>query len=588
MLSSRVHRKAFQAFTFSLFFVAASCASEPQGPGFNINLSGLQTEHGALTTDDAVAIRVKVYDATPSTNGKVVFDSGCIGLDRLSFRIAPMPIGDDLSVHLNVYQDDVCEALSHRAHRGEIVVEEGEDHLYTLSPVQIGAFNGFPYPSKATMSEALDVTCSTDSDCFEVHPAAHCVEESGTCQLTSLFPLNSDRARAFHEAVASSDGSIVAVGGVDRVNDQGSFKGAVDLFEAYDPHSHLFSEPVVKKLSNNIVFAMNEVINMGRGRLASLGGLSEFTVSRTGESLTFEIPLDDFNINSLVYLVDLNEGSSISGTLPTPLFGTKGMRTSDTDNIVFAGGAAPHSEGTKVIPTSSVRRCVMDDNTFSMQCETLSSLLSLPRFGHEALCLSWAKPTVCEKIVFAGGYNIPKGNVADVYHEDEEGEATVESLEGPDELSVPGGWKWVDTGDAILSFGGTTGQLGSPADVPPYRVTIEDGVINLEELDLGDAQIDVLYRTFHRVVVTGAGTVLVIGGLDENNQATNSVLRFDSEGNFIDEISMLLPRFGHSATVIETGPMEGSVLVQGGMILNDDMMEFPIGAEIYGDPGSSP
>ena len=282
------------------------------------------------------------------------------------------------------------------------------------------------------------------------------------------------------------------------------------------------------------------------------------------------------------------EGSSISGTLPTPLFGTKGMRTSDTDNIVFAGGAAPHSEGTKVIPTSSIRRCVMDDNTFSMQCETLSSLLSLPRFGHEALCLSWAKPTVCQKIVFAGGYNIPKGNVADVYHEDEEGEAIVESLEGSDELSVPGGWKWVDTGDAILSFGGTTGQLGSPADVPPYRVTIEDGVISLEELDLGDAPIDVLYRTFHRVVVTGAGTVLVIGGLDENNQATNSVLRFDSEGNFIDEISMLLPRFGHSATVIETGPMEGSVLVQGGMSLNDDMMEFPIGAEIYGDPGSSP
>jgi hypothetical protein len=588
MLSSRVHKKVQTALVLPLFFLGLACAAEPQGPGLNINLAGLETAHGALTTDDAVSIRVKVYDATPQTNGKIIFDSGCIALNRLSFRIAPMPVGDDLSVVLNVYQDDVCEGLTHRAHRGGLLVEEGEDHLYTLSPIQMGAFNGLPYPSKETMSEALGTTCSSDSDCSDVHPAAHCVVDEGLCQLTSLFPLNSGGPRAFHDALSLSDGQVVAVGGVDRATSQGTFKGADVLFETYEPPTNLFSEPLVQKLSDNIVFSMNEVIDMGNGRFASLGGLREFTVSRTGDSLTFEIPLEDFNINSLVYLVDLEDGSSISGTLPTPLFGTQGMRTNAADDIIFAGGAAPHSEGTKVIPTSSVRRCVMDGNTLSLQCETLSSLLSVPRFGHESICLSWAKPSVCEQIVFAGGYNVPKGNMADIYFEGSEGEPVVDSLDSEEEISVPGGWRWVDTGDAILSFGGTTGQLGSPADVLPYRVKIEDGVISLEALDLGDAKEEVFYRTFHRVVVTDTGTVLVIGGLDQNNEATNSVLRFDSDGNFIDEVFMLLPRFGHSATVLQSGPLKGSVLVQGGMILDGSTVEFPMGAEIYGDPGSNP
>jgi hypothetical protein len=194
---------------------------------------------------------------------------------------------------------------------------------------------------------------------------------------------------------------------------------------------------------------------------------------------------------------------------------------------------------------------------------------------------------VCGEILFAGGYNVPKGNLADTFKANDDGSGEVVALGSGGDNSVPGGWKMVDTGKAILAFGGTTGQLGSPADVPPYRVTIEDDEITLEVLELDDNDAKRFYRTFHQVVVTGSGMVLVIGGLDVENEVTSSVLRFDSEGAFIDEIEMLLPRFGHSATVISTGAHEGSVIVQGGMVLSGNTVEFPIGAEIYGDPGSN-
>ena len=115
---------------------------------------------------------------------------------------------------------------------------------------------------------------------------------------------------------------------------------------------------------------------------------------------------------------------------------------------------------------------------------------------------------------------------------------------------------------------------------------IEDESISFEPLDCADDE-DTL-RTFHDVVATESGSIMVIGGLDRDNASTESVLLVDDSGNISNKVTLNGSRFAASASVLSSGPLSGSVLVQGGfsLTLTDDPTKPDLdwtedGAELY-------
>jgi hypothetical protein len=138
-------------------------------------------------------------------------------------------------------------------------------------------------------------------------------------------------------------------------------------------------------------------------------------------------------------------------------------------------------------------------------------------------------------------------------------------------------------------FGGTSTELfGEAANFAPIELALgEEGeTLVATPLDTslvpgGEAS---TYRTHHALAVDGEGTVLVIGGLDGANSPSNQVLLFDpEERSFAAEPTVLnRARFGHQATRIEAGPLEGAVLVTGGLtLLEDGTAELVPTTEIY-------
>ena len=88
-------------------------------------------------------------------------------------------------------------------------------------------------------------------------------------------------------------------------------------------------------------------------------------------------------------------------------------------------------------------------------------------------------------------------------------------------------------------------------------------------------------RVHHAATLLADGRVLVTGGLGANGfpVASADVLKDDER---VQQAPMATARFGHSATLITTGPMKDGVLISGGFTRDGSGgLRLAEGAEIY-------
>jgi hypothetical protein len=578
--------------SISLLFLGYGCTPSQSEGSLSLDLSYFAQKQGGLTSQDAKSFRVRVFpNSPPETSLDPLYDSGCLDLKGTAFRIAPLMSGTNRSVDLYVYSEKSCQKddLSYLAYRGGLHIEDGIEKMYTLVPLRVGGFSTLPVPSQATRDKAWATECTGHDECRqEVHPAAFCVIQDGHCALISLYPLNSYAPRAFHKTVRLSLWDHVTVGGIGSASG-GALIGTDTLVENYSAAQTLFEVPFIDKFSSETRVSFHDVVRLDDRRFLSVGGVQTFNMDRLNDSILFDVDEQVCtrsnncfdNLLRLAHVVDVNSKKAKASVLPAAIFLARVVVTGKGGSeILITGGLEFQNSEEGIVASDRLHRCEVASSDNSITCATLEQKLACDRVGHELLCIDSREDGSCNKTIIAGGYDAPPGLVADLYNSEQ---GTIESLIVEEEISVPGGWKWVRTDKAILAFGGTTGDFGDPANVPPYRVVYNDGRIEFVPLDLGSLDVEKTYRNFHDVAVTPEGVVLVIGGLDSSNQATSSVLRFTDSGEYIDEVHMAVPRFGHSATVIQSGPMYGSVLVQGGAVFNDGDVDLLGGSEIYRD-----
>ena len=585
---------------------AAACSEvDDAGKGSGgmwLDLASLGTTTGALKLDRLKSFRVRVHAHTPPGFDDVLYDSGCLEFKGTAFLISPLEVGDGRSALLDLFTADStadCPAnkLLYRAYRGEIVIEEKNDHLYVLLPQEVGAFTSLSVPSAETMKAAGNTSCSDDNDCrTEVHAAAFCVQTRGTCAITSLHPLNNFAPRALHRTVPMADGSLMSVGGIGQASSSGALLGTDVTFERFRPLANLFEVRAIPSYSGEVRLAFHEVVSVDARRLLVLGGLQSMVLARAEQRLTFGTPVQYCgggsncydNISNQVTVIDFGDATARTGTLPEPVFGTRAVRIPAAAGTgpayLIAGGTVANASGDGVEATNQLFKCVVKDGDPPVECTTLDQRMTVPRSGHELFCLEEDDQSACTKVVIAGGHGAGKKEIADLY--DPKG-GVVTPLDRVDEGESIGGWTWSRVGDTVISIGGTTGALGDPPDVAPMRVTLEGTSIDLEPLVLDGMDEKTTYRVFPAVETAGDRAVVVSGGLDADNNSTTSVLRFrvDDSGGAgvlsVDELNMAVPRFAHTATLVPSGPLAGAVLVQGGFVLQENVLQFASGAELY-------
>ncbi|MFT7626269.1 MAG: hypothetical protein ACI9WU_005464 [Myxococcota bacterium] len=75
--------------------------------------------------------------------------------------------------------------------------------------------------------------------------------------------------------------------------------------------------------------------------------------------------------------------------------------------------------------------------------------------------------------------------------------------------------------------------------------------------------------------------MLVTGGLDDNGTPVAKAYIIDGK-EAVDQINMVTGRFGHTASLLTTGPLAGAVLIAGGFTVDStgNISVVP-GAELY-------
>ena len=618
------HKKMTVLALCALFLSLSGCAAVEKNENKELSLvvdMGMFSEiQGGLLQAELGSFRLLIHEYSPPSDSSndVLFDSECLPFQpNALFEINNLKAGSGRSINLEAFRDAECteEELGARAYRGGVTIDTSDTPLrYVLIPYGTEEFTALPIPSEATVNQASETSCETDAECQEaVHPRSFCWQASAEgkqCAMTTLFPLNNYVPRAMHTSVTLDDGSIVTVGGIGQTS-SGVLLGTDTTFEIFSPSDNLFEVPSIKGYSGQVRMLLHETIAMGGQKILILGGIQSMVLqSRDDGSLSFITPTQACwdpnncydNILNTATAVSFDSGNYKSNSLPGPVFGTRAMPISGNGSRILVVGGAGHAESSSKCSSSdncddgewcnngdcvvvspqykrSIFICAASQGSLTVSCEDSELELSEGRFGHELFCLEKDDDGKCTKVVIAGGYGVKGENIAELY-DVESGELSVLESDSPDK-SV-GGWKWIETAEGeIFSFGGSA-DFGATATETPQRVVISDGTISFEELK--SASNDATLRTFHEVVAMADGSIMLVGGLDSNNAATDSVLIVGQSGSVEKESSLNSPRFAASATLLTQGPLSNAVVIQGGFSLSPEpkALEWTDnGAELY-------
>ena len=217
-------------------------------------------------------------------------------------------------------------------------------------------------------------------------------------------------------------------------------------------------------------------------------------------------------------------------------------------------------------------------------CLVNTGVFVSPRAAASSACFLRNENGECEQFTVLGGAQGGDARVGELFipgTEDTNGKFVRLESDGTDPLRRGKFMEILSLEDGrALSIGGNNEALfAGPPNMPTH-------VLGLEDID-GDAPvlvgdsisgktsfggIEATFRSHHEALQLEDGDVLVIGGLNAANLPTNQVLVFDTENEEYREgsLQMVRARFGHSATRIDRGLLQGAVLVTGGLSATSD------------------
>ncbi len=554
-------------------------------------------------------------------------------LEELASQVVCAEDADCTNVHPKATCDCAHEVSANGAKQP--LCKAGSTGTCTVTPptfvmlLQVGRFNEYPTAGDDLQSSAKAESCDSDADCSAIHMNAVCDEEVGRCLIRGLDPLSPATSRAYHTTTVLESGKILIAGGFTHRKANGDFFADGPFLEVFDPYSGLFEPaPEMAQFAGNRV-AMHQAVHLGGDKVALVGGVTEAALevlvdaeSELGVTIPFGLSDqcnddDCSNVSRYVTLVDVAGMGAVEKNatdMRLVFHQAANMIHGGANKLLVTGGLAVDPDMTTVELFDRYLLCTLGGTT-SATCAVSSTdeTLVAPRAGHADLCLvpDGAGPGCQEYMLFGGA--ITDGASGEVFSSSESVFNAALKFSDPTKTDLIGvllsEMVSVASGDGevpdMFSFGGTTAVSDpEPLDdkfrlrvYPPslgpapeqVRVDLQSGNLTVAQVDLSDLGGDnsKTFRIFHTSTVLDDGSVLVAGGLDAENKASKNVMFFEDPNTdaltFSGETTMRQRRFGHTATVITEGLLEGGVLIIGGFTVDSDtgLVDFAPPAEIF-------
>jgi len=513
----------------------------------------------ALLGDDAPtgvgSLRVQLFEGLigESPEGPL-YDTGCLAYGGETLRLFNQPPGEGYSLLVDLFSDNGCETLAHRGLRGDIVIERaGNDkNPYVIPVATVDAFRRLPGIA-----------------------GEH-------------FPLGPWRTRAFHTATALGDGKVVIVGGAESVNGD-QVIGGDGWPVVFDSRTMLFERIPNGPLGGQRVMA-HAASALPDGRVVVAGGVQALRLqvreAAGRPALTFDVPehicytqaCNTPNFVQSVSLVDVDAGTLLQIPLSTArVFATLDLVALDIGPTMILAGGLP---GADRFDDYDAFACLYGSDG-GVSCEPVAHVV--PRAGQASACYRSDGEGTCTALALLGGAaQAPPGSSPFV--ETASGDDLIVNANG----KLEGAFAAANTADApveekrlMARAAGAEGVVfvtgGVEGATLPAGTVVGGGSVTISASGNGafvafqgngdEVPSDAGRLLFHTVTALGEGRVLVAGGLDADLEPTNRafVLRAAGETFVVESAPALTtPRFGHTATRIVGGPLDGAVLVTGG------------------------
>ena len=538
-------------------------------------------------------------DARPAAK----FALGCSAFAEGVVRLENFPLGENLTLYLEVFSDRDCKTLSGKGLRGGVFVRKGAvaGHWYVPTAAK-GRFQGLPVLAADTRTKAAATKCTADSDCtrvrdtgsgleYEVSPAAWC--DAGTCKVPdTLFPLNQAVRRAFHTAATLPDGRIALIGGLsERVKDD-TWRATDTPVELFDPATMVWAHASLAGFEKTRIAMLTATPADDTGRIVLAGGASELAIRRVvsatnaqDSTVVVELApaasaaLAGRSLSKAVTMLDFGAGRAGSTELPVARLGVNAARvsTSEGPRILLTGGADA-GDGS-LVATHHTFLC--DASGDAPVCTPVAGLLA--RAGHCGACMDATVGPECSRYGLFGGLASATELEKSVYQVFSDG--TFESHGW-----VPGSSKGnafdvrcTQTSGLLIVVGGRRDATGPP-DILPSLVFLDQNKQYLQVREMPQQSQDKhqLPRLYHTLTRLPDNRLLVTGGIDQTGAVVATAHILEGE-KLLPAIGMTTPRFGHTATVITKGALAGAVLVAGGFVGWDQSGKLVLaeGAEIF-------
>lgn len=507
---------------------------------------------------------------------------GADGKPLASFQLRDVPARKDYSVVLDLFTDAGCTLRKYRGYRGGISIVAGKTPTntpYHIPLVELGAFSPMVEVAPNLQADARARVCSSDSDCKTVHPNATCASDN-LCEVDHLFPLNGGQRRGLPQSVAMTDGRVAVTGGVtvltgtapDRYWAGTAGSTAGQLLEVYEPTLGIFSAKQIT--TDDAPLALGSASPTQDG-LWLAGGVRSLQISGAPGALQLALDARQCQTTSASCAVSrgvarwsvtagLSQRATLNAPLALPI--VHPVLTTSGERLLVAGGASLPIEAFDPRSGSAV---LCASTTSGVDCSTATKNgMQLGRANAAVGCLSKDASGACNKVLILGGLRNPgSGSLAEVFDGATESFAVATVSGGP--ASLQGGeLKPVSAGKFLL-VGASQKRLWledttpGGADLPPYLVSVTDsgGAVSVTMTAVTGAS----ERLLPAVAQLADGSVLLMGGLDKNQQVLADAQLIAPDGKAGASIPLTFGRFGATAQRIGgEGPTGGCILLAGG------------------------
>lgn len=604
----------------------ANCITGPSADG-----TGMVSFALGQTQVSATHFIIRLYKGSEKfSSSSVYFQSPCSQASS-GFSIDHLDEGDDFVIEYIAYTDSNCaaSALVGRGVRGGVRISAlgTGDGYYYVQVNRVGAFSALPLPDATLNPVTGGVPCASDGDCtrvipcaskkacrfpitvecsideitagecpdgtklmqYNVHPKAVCGDDS-ICRLSSLFPLNTRGNRAFFRSVPTVSGDVVQVGGFTAFSAAG-FAVEGQTADASVPETQKFSgqTAIFEVLEHNRPLesglAMSGTAMLDDTRMVVVGGTQKAGIVVSGEINVPDLPATgcsggcDLALSPIFYVIDTVSGNISKGTLTQAIVPSSVVSVARATPSVYIRVGVESADGAAAAPSRLSWVCAVSDSS-AVSCIDVTPTGAVKRQNAAGVCVKSSGNT-CSQYLVIGGTD-DNGAFAEMY-DAASNSVKVLAASGQIPLNLTGAVAFVADG-TVWTVGGRSGATQTMASPYSYKADWDAGTIEVTAANMSGNDVKALSRVYHQATVLGDGnSVLVTGGMNSGFKAlATSVLLSVAGGSMTvvdSSLTMSAPRFGHSATLVNGGISNGSVLVTGGLGSGDG--KFVVGAEVY-------